>query len=360
MSRPTRPRVVFFCGHHSPFGAAHLLPILESRFEVVAVVLASERRWEQFGNQLRGKEPLRDHPDPPLSRLVGQASNWLRHPLATLRERVVPVRDEEPPALALLRQRRVEVLTVDDANAETSLARLRALGADLFLAAAYPQIFSAALLDIPPLGAVNAHPSLLPRFRGAHPHFWAIATGERATGVTAHFMTPRLGDGDIIAQRGVPIDGCVYGELYERINQAVPALVADVERFFLEGDREAQPQDASAATFFRGDREVHRRIFWNLMPAERVHDLIRTERAFCFFRGLRVQLYASTVQASNRNMTNGVRVEPATIVDLTRDGIVVSALDGFVQIRKIQSSLGILDTPEWAQRVQLDLGQKLE
>jgi methionyl-tRNA formyltransferase len=99
----------------------------------------------------------------------------------------------------------VPVLEPDDINAPEHLARLRALAPDLFISVSCPQIFRRELLDLPSLGCMNLHSGLLPNYRGVLPTFWALANGERETGVTLYFMEEGIDDGAIIAQRRVRI-----------------------------------------------------------------------------------------------------------------------------------------------------------
>jgi len=94
---------------------------------------------------------------------------------------------------------------VFDVNDAALYQELKKEKYDLFICAAYPQILSKNLLEIPERGVINFHPSVLPRCRGAHPHYWALSEGERFGGITAHFMTEKIDDGDIIAQTKFPI-----------------------------------------------------------------------------------------------------------------------------------------------------------
>ena len=98
-------------------------------------------------------------------------------------------------------------------------------------------------------------------------------------------MTPRIDDGDVIAQIEFPIRDLTYSQVYRRIVEETPGLVREVAAFFADPRPAARPQDPAQATFFRNDRDIHRRIFWRLHPAEQIRNLCRTERAFCFFRG---------------------------------------------------------------------------
>src|SRR5262249_58302246 len=113
--------------------------------------------------------------------------------------------------------------------------RLRAWAPDLVVVAAYGRILPAAARDLPRLGCINVHASLLPKYRGAAPIQWAILRGEATTGVTIMRMNERMDEGDMLLQRATPIGADeTYGALQPRLAalgaaalmEAVAALAA--------------------------------------------------------------------------------------------------------------------------------------
>lgn len=107
---------------------------------------------------------------------------------------------------------------------------LRQFAPDLIVVATFKQILTQNVLDVPALGVVNFHPSLLPRFRGPCPTNAALLSDEPVTGVTAHYITPGLDEGDILLQRSVDItaienDGRLRHLLANTAAEMVPALV---------------------------------------------------------------------------------------------------------------------------------------
>ena len=101
--------------------------------------------------------------------------------------------------------RGVEVLAPEDVNSEVARKQLESLRADLFVVCDYGQILTSDALSIPPLGGINLHGSLLPKYRGAAPVHWAIMNGDEQTGVTVIHMTPKLDGGPALAERTTPI-----------------------------------------------------------------------------------------------------------------------------------------------------------
>ena len=184
-----RLRTLFLCGHKSPYGLAHLKPVLDSLFDVVAVVLADDARWSLFRESVSGKVFVDS--DSPLTKIARTTRRRATQFLHNARS--------ERRIQKLCLERNVPVWHVFDVNENSFISSIQNSNIDLIITAAFPQIFSKSLIDIPRCGSVNFHPSLLPKFRGAHPHFWAIAKGESESGISAHFITERIDDGDIIA-----------------------------------------------------------------------------------------------------------------------------------------------------------------
>jgi methionyl-tRNA formyltransferase len=155
-------------------------------------------------------------------------------------------------------------------------AEYAALRPDLCVVAAYGKILPRRYLDVPRLGCVNVHASLLPRYRGAAPIQWAIARGETETGITLMQMDAGMDTGDILAQRTIPIDpDDTAGTLEPRLAR----LGAEVLREALGRLRagEALPrthQDASQATMAPMLRKEDGRLDW-ARPARDLANLVR-------------------------------------------------------------------------------------
>ncbi len=100
----------------------------------------------------------------------------------------------------------IPVYEPGDVNDPKFLDTLRSLSPDLIVSVSPPQIFREALINLPRLGCINVHSSLLPKYRGVLPTFWAMANSETETGVTVHFINKRIDEGNIILQEKVTID----------------------------------------------------------------------------------------------------------------------------------------------------------
>ncbi|MCK6461565.1 MAG: methionyl-tRNA formyltransferase, partial [Planctomycetes bacterium] len=161
---------------------------------------------------------------------------------------------EEPTVVhARANEAGVDIATPAKVNAPESLARLRAVAADLFVVAQYGQILSEELLAIPRLGTINVHASLLPRHRGATPVAAAILAGDRETGVTIQRTVFRLDAGPILAARRVPLGPEEDAEaLTARLARIGGEVLVEVVRGFASGRPPAEtPQDEALATYCR-------------------------------------------------------------------------------------------------------------
>lgn len=132
----------------------------------------------------------------------------------------------------------------------TEAEALRALRPDLIAVVAYGKLLPRELLELPPLGCVNIHASLLPALRGAAPIQRAVLEGLSETGVTAMYMAEELDAGDMIAVKKTPIDPLeTAGELTERLTGLAASLLTETVRRIETGEASRTPQDSSQATY---------------------------------------------------------------------------------------------------------------
>ena len=184
----------------------------------------------------------------------------------------------QPTPVALAAEARgIAILTPVSLRREEALTELRALGVDLVVLADYGRLVPAALLDLPRHGALNLHPSLLPRHRGAAPVPATILAGDAATGVTLMRMDEGLDSGPILAQREVPLDGTeVAPDLEARLAVVAADLLVEMLPAWLAGTLEARPQPADGATL---TRPLRRSDGW-LDPERPAVELERQVRAY--------------------------------------------------------------------------------
>ncbi len=103
------------------------------------------------------------------------------------------------------------VYAPEDINHPLWVERIREMEPDILFSFYYRNMVGRTILEIPPAGGLNLHGSLLPRYRGRCPVNWVLVNGEKETGVTLHYMTPRPDDGDIVGQGRIAIDDERHG-----------------------------------------------------------------------------------------------------------------------------------------------------
>ena len=145
---------------------------------------------------------------------------------------------------------------------------------DLFALASYGRILPQALLDLPRLGALNVHPSLLPRYRGATPIQTALRNGDTQTGVSVMLMDAGMDTGDLVLQQPVAIaPGDDYASLHDRLAQAGASLLGRAIELARRGAMTPTPQLGEPSTtkpIVKEDLELH----WD-WPAQRIVDHVR-------------------------------------------------------------------------------------
>jgi methionyl-tRNA formyltransferase len=169
----------------------------------------------------------------------------------------------------------VPVLQPNRARDPEFIERLRELAPDLIVVAAYGQILPQALLDIPRVGCLNVHTSLLPKYRGAAPIQWALLNGESETGVTIMKMDAGLDTGPMLAQAKTLIEPADNAQtLHDRLATMGAALLLRTIPEYLEGRIQPQPQPAEGVSYARKISKEDGRIDWS-KPAKSIWNRLR-------------------------------------------------------------------------------------
>jgi methionyl-tRNA formyltransferase len=174
-------------------------------------------------------------------------------------------------------------------RAEESYEYFRSAAPDVVVIIAYGQIIPARLIDIPRLGWINLHGSLLPKYRGAAPIHWAIANGETRTGLTTMRIDSGLDTGPMLLKHETEIArNETAPELYARLAEAGAPLIVETLRGLASGTITPTAQDHSQATLAPLLKKDDGRINWSL-PAQKIYNRIRGFQpwpgAFTVFRG---------------------------------------------------------------------------
>jgi methionyl-tRNA formyltransferase len=263
----------------------------------------------------------------------------------------------EPPAVAkAANEYALEVLQPETLRDASFVSHLRELAPDIGVLVAYGRLVPPDVLALPPLGIVNVHPSLLPRYRGAAPIARAIAAGERETGVTILYLSEALDAGDTILQRAVPIaPEDTTRTLTVRLAGEGASLLTEALELIEAGRAPRQPQDPSQATWAPRFTRDDAAIDWR-RPAAAIANLVRAcdpwPGAFTSVRdrsGAPQELKiwrAAAASAPAEAPTapgGGQSPPPGTVLRVPADDkapLVVAAGDGVVLIGEVQPAAG--------------------
>jgi methionyl-tRNA formyltransferase len=266
----------------------------------------------------------------------------------------------ESAVKALATKRVSAVHTPERINETAAVDALAALQPDVIVVVAYGQILRQPLLDLPPLGCINVHTSLLPKYRGAAPIQWAIANGESETGVTTMVMDAGMDTGDIILQRAVPIGPEeTAADLHDRLGAAGGDLLRTTLAGLPAGDLPRIPQDDEVATMAPRLAKADGRVVWS-RPAREIHNRVRGFNPWpgsvCFTPGgKRLKLWhvaQASIQAGG---------SPGAVVSFSEGQPVVATGQGGIRLLEVQPEGGkVMDGAAYVRGHALALGDQLE
>lgn len=261
------------------------------------------------------------------------------------------------PLKELAVEKGIPVYQPADFKSEETLAQLREHNADLMIMAYVIIFVPEEARDIPKLGSICFHPSLLPLHRGPSSINWPIIWGSTKTGYSWFYPTDGLDEGDILLQREVEIGpddtlGVVY---FQKIFPQAIDSVLEVVELFRAGNPPRTPQDESKATYESWIRKADVEIDWN-KPIQEVHNLIRGSDpqpgAWTTLDGVKVALY-------DPQRAEGVGT-PGEVVSVSEDGITVQADGGRIVAKRVRAEGGgKIPAAEWAQSAGVTAGKKL-
>lgn len=226
---------------------------------------------------------------------------------------------------------------------EAFLAALRQLAPDVIVVVAYGRVIPPQVLELPPHGCVNVHPSLLPAHRGASPIQAALLAGDEVTGVTIMYMDEGLDTGDIILQQEMAVDPADNaGTLGERLNEVGRRLLLEALRLIEEGTAPRVPQDDARATYAPLLQKEDGLIRWEedaVHIQRRIRAFTPAPGAFTFWRGKRVRIWRAELVTNGDRAASEIPV-PGTVVAVGADGITVQTGAGALRLVEVQPENG--------------------
>ncbi len=229
------------------------------------------------------------------------------------------------------------VLQPEKIKAPEAVELLKNYEADVFVVVAYGQILSETLLNMPKLGCINVHGSLLPKYRGPAPIEWSIINGEHETGVTIMHMEKGLDTGDMILKKVLPILPEDNGQtIHDSMSLAGAKALAEALDLIKSGKAAREKQDNSQATYAPMLTTETGCIDWaksSYQITNLIRGLIRQRLAYTVYNGTILKI----LEAENADGYEEVMAPPGQIIDnISKKGIVVKTYDGAVLITKIQ------------------------
>ncbi|MCK0507529.1 methionyl-tRNA formyltransferase [Aromatoleum anaerobium] len=215
---------------------------------------------------------------------------------------------------------------------EAQRATLAACAPDVLVVAAYGLILPRAVLDLPRLGCVNIHASLLPRWRGAAPIHRAIEAGDTETGITIMQMDEGLDTGPMLMKRAVPIGPAdTTGALHDRLAALGAQMIVEALRRLPSGELVATPQPAEGATYAGKIGKAEAVIDWQRDASS----VARAVRAFNPFPGAVASLRQVPLKIWSAEPVAG-HGEPGTVLAADADGVVVACGTQAVRLAELQ------------------------
>ena len=217
---------------------------------------------------------------------------------------------------------------------------------DLFCVVAYGKILPKEILDIPKLGSINVHGSLLPKYRGAAPIQWAVINGEKKTGITTMYMDEGMDTGDMILQEEVSIgENETTGELWNKLSKVGANLLVKTIRQIEDGkaNRKKQGADFTMAPMLSKENA---KIDWKNKTCDEIKNLIRGLNpimgAYTMHNGKKIKIW----QADKLTLDQFIQEYPEAKIDVPngtviysdiKNGLYVKANNGIMVIQEVQA-----------------------
>ncbi len=227
-------------------------------------------------------------------------------------------------------------------NNKEFIEEMKSLNPDVICVVAYGKILPKELLEIPKLGCINVHGSLLPKYRGAAPIQWAVLNGDKTTGITTMYMDEGMDTGDMILKEEVKIgENETTGELWERLEIIGGKLLVKTLKEIEKGTapREKQSGEFSMAPMLNKEMA---KINWEEQDAKQIKNLVRGLNpimgAYTYLDGKKIKFWKVDIATKKEIFAEGLEIfrNGTVIVSDPRDGIFIKTKDGILKVLEIQ------------------------
>ena len=208
------------------------------------------------------------------------------------------------------------------------IEEIKALQPDVICVVAYGKILPKEILDIPRLGCINVHGSLLPKYRGAAPIQWAVINGEKVTGVTTMYMDIGMDTGDMILKEEVSIgEDETTGELWDKLSEVGAKLLVKTLKQIEDGTATRIPQGEDFSMAPMLNKEMSK-INWNSQSAQEIKNLVRGLNpimgTYSYLNDKKIKFWkVDVLPLENENVENGTILKSNS-----KDGLYIKAKDG--------------------------------
>ncbi len=237
-------------------------------------------------------------------------------------------------------------------NNEEFINEIKSLNPDVICVVAYGKILPKELLDIPKMGCINVHGSLLPKYRGAAPIQWAVLNGDKTTGITTMYMDAGMDTGDMILKREVEIgEDETTGELWDKLSDIGADLLVETLEAIEKGEapREKQGPDFTMAPML--DKQMAK-IEWEDMSVSKIKNLVRGLNpimgAYSFLDGKKIKFWKVDILDENELMEIFPELKeysykmkelmPGTVLfSDDKKGLFIKGQDGIISAKEVQA-----------------------
>lgn len=219
---------------------------------------------------------------------------------------------------------------------------IKSLNPDVICVVAYGKILPKEILEIPRLGCINVHGSLLPKYRGAAPIQWAVLNGDKKTGITTMYMDVGMDTGDMILKEEVEIgDNETTGELWDRLAKIGGNLLVETLKQIEDGiaPREKQGDDYTIAPML--DKEMAK-IDWENKTAQEIKNLVRGLNpimgAYTFLNDKKIKFWKVDIATNIGYDEDNIQIfrNGTVLISNQRDGLFIKTKKGILSVLEIQ------------------------
>ena len=241
------------------------------------------------------------------------------------------------------------------------IEEIKSLKPDVICVVAYGKILPQEILEIPKLGCINVHGSLLPKYRGAAPIQWAVLNGDKTTGITTMYMDIGMDTGDMILKREIEIGlDETTGELWDRLSKIGGQLLVETLKQIENGTAPRIPQGDEFTMAPMLDKEMSK-IDWNTKTATEIKNLIRGLNpimgTYSFLGDKKIKFWkVDVLPADNSSVVNGTVLKADS-----NDGLYIKAKDGVIKVIEIQGeNAKRMSVQDFLRGNNIEIGERFE